>query len=114
MATLAFPFFYRHVDHTSGMFDGRITVTGIAQVLHFLLEKTGEFGNMGTVTGEALSGSGRLMSHTFIKSLPIMAGETVDSRFGQSLVRQQKKQHRNKDHYRLHRTKQQHYCALPS
>jgi hypothetical protein len=58
-----------------------ITVTGVAKVLNLLLKQTLKPGYVGTMTGKAIALGGWFMVDTLLKSITIMAGETVNSCF---------------------------------
>ena len=74
MAVQALTPFNRLMHHDAlADFIGRLCMTGIAKVLHLFLKQTTEPGDMGVMTGEAISISCRLMFHPFLKNIALMA-----------------------------------------
>ena len=73
VATQTLSLFNWHMHKALALFIGRIGVTGVAQVLYLLLKQTAEFGDMGVMTGKAISIRCRLMIHPFLKNIAFMA-----------------------------------------
>jgi hypothetical protein len=68
---------------------GHIPMTGIAQLGRRFLEKTGEPGDMGIMTGEAFPRLDRLMLHLLLESGTVVTGEAVYGGLGHPRISQE-------------------------
>lgn len=89
-------------------------MAGIAELLRLLLKQAAETGHVRAVAGTALPAGRRVVLYPLLESGTLVAGETIDSRNGGPLPKEEEAEGSSQDQCRSYGAMNRHHFALPS